>query len=350
MSGIEERLARDIAAVTGGVVMTGADLELARESLDDRIDTRRRNRRRNVGVAAAALVLAGAGVAAYLTNGHDDPGGAGPVGQGKQDGLSSLSKLDREFLVGTAPTMDALTGVWRLDNGVTAYQFSEDGTVRFHDSGRLFSDAASTGTYEIDSDKQLVTITTVKSDNASCVGSRSTLLASVPEPTKIRLVVTDVEGESSACATVGFGQQTLEGLSPINDGFAEFAREAATEKGWVPLTAATLGGLYFDSQGHVLELDLDTAGAGGTAGRYYIVDDTNAVVDQGTWDAVDAKLTLTSSSQTGKCTIGDRLVLSNAEQPPADSQPGIRGTVTRNSCGGDWASPAWVAVPSTLTD
>ena len=41
MSTIEERLARDIAAVTGGVVVTESDLRDARDAVDERIDSRR---------------------------------------------------------------------------------------------------------------------------------------------------------------------------------------------------------------------------------------------------------------------------------------------------------------------
>ena len=41
MSSIEERLARDIAAVTGGVVVTESDLRDARDAVDERIDSRR---------------------------------------------------------------------------------------------------------------------------------------------------------------------------------------------------------------------------------------------------------------------------------------------------------------------
>jgi hypothetical protein len=53
MSTIEERLARDIAAVTGEVVVTESHLREAREEVDERIGNRRR-RDRSVVVAAAA--------------------------------------------------------------------------------------------------------------------------------------------------------------------------------------------------------------------------------------------------------------------------------------------------------
>ena len=57
MSSIEERLARDIAAVTGGVVVTESDLRNAREAIDDRIDSGHQRRRNGIVAAAAAAVL-----------------------------------------------------------------------------------------------------------------------------------------------------------------------------------------------------------------------------------------------------------------------------------------------------
>lgn len=67
MSSIEERLFRDIAAVTGGVVVTESNLRHAREAVDERIDSQRqRNRRRAlVAAAAAAVVIPIVGVVAF---------------------------------------------------------------------------------------------------------------------------------------------------------------------------------------------------------------------------------------------------------------------------------------------
>jgi hypothetical protein len=55
MSTIEERLARDIAAVMGGVVVTESDLRNAREAVEDRIEGRRKRGRRRTVAAVAAL-------------------------------------------------------------------------------------------------------------------------------------------------------------------------------------------------------------------------------------------------------------------------------------------------------
>ena len=61
MSTIEERLSRDIEAVTGGIVVTDSELRDARVAVEDRIEGgRQRDRRRGlVAAAAAAAVVVG---------------------------------------------------------------------------------------------------------------------------------------------------------------------------------------------------------------------------------------------------------------------------------------------------
>jgi hypothetical protein len=86
MSSIEERLVRDIAAVTRGVVVTDSDLRDAQAAVAERIgNVRQQDRRRSavaVAAAAAAVVVLLLGLAAYLTIGGDDkaapPAGPGP--------------------------------------------------------------------------------------------------------------------------------------------------------------------------------------------------------------------------------------------------------------------------------
>ena len=70
MSSIEERLARDIAEVSRGVVVTDSDLRDARAAVDDRIGSGRQQdhrRRRLAAAAAAAVVVLLLGLAAYLS-------------------------------------------------------------------------------------------------------------------------------------------------------------------------------------------------------------------------------------------------------------------------------------------
>ncbi|HSV40309.1 MAG TPA: hypothetical protein VLI04_16225 [Nocardioidaceae bacterium] len=73
MSSIEERLQRDIAAVTRAVVVSDSDLRDARDSVEDRIDSRqRRNGRRTAMAVAAAVIIPIVGVVALQTLGGDD--------------------------------------------------------------------------------------------------------------------------------------------------------------------------------------------------------------------------------------------------------------------------------------
>ena len=109
MSSMEERLARDIAAVTEGVVMTESDQRDAREAVVERIEGRRqRDRRRTVGAAAAAAILLPVmGIVAVQTLGGDDK--SSPV----VDPPTSVNDDVEAFLTGTDPTPELVVGVWR---------------------------------------------------------------------------------------------------------------------------------------------------------------------------------------------------------------------------------------------
>ena len=127
MSSIEERLARDIAAVTGGVVVTESDLRDARDAVDERIDSRRqRDRRRTVIAAAAAAVLIPvAGIRRVPDAGRRRQVGTAAA----KPGPTVAVDPDADFLTGDAPTAQLIDGVWRLDNGDLLMLFGEDGTV-----------------------------------------------------------------------------------------------------------------------------------------------------------------------------------------------------------------------------
>ena len=111
MSSIEERLARDIAAVTGGVVVTESDLRDARDAVDERIDSgRQRDRRRTViAAAAAAVLILVLGVTAFLTLGGDDetapPADPGPTNRATRTLTSSPAAHPR-------PTSSKGPGGW----------------------------------------------------------------------------------------------------------------------------------------------------------------------------------------------------------------------------------------------
>jgi hypothetical protein len=151
VSTIEERLSRDIAAVTGGVVVTESDLREARETLDGRVEGRRqRNRRRGlVAVAAAAAVVVGVATWQGLRSDDVRPTPAEPLPAPSE--LPQLSAVDEAFVAGEVPTPELLEGVWRLDNPTESrmlLSFAPDGGFAFDDAGRLFEDPLVHGTYE----------------------------------------------------------------------------------------------------------------------------------------------------------------------------------------------------------
>lgn len=203
MSSIEERLVRDIAAVTGGIIVTDSDLREARDEVIDRIesDSHRRRVRTGVMVAAAVVVVAVGGVAAYELLG-DDSRTVQPV-----DPSPSINDPDADYLTGSDPTPQLVAGVWRLDNGGVMAKFTEDGSIRLDDHGRLFSHPATIGIYDIDGDQ--ITITAVESSQPECVGKTFSMRASVLPSGVMRFVpphasdpcapVPPVEGPSSRC-------------------------------------------------------------------------------------------------------------------------------------------------------
>lgn len=327
MSSIEERLARDIAAVAGGVVVTEADLREARSAVNERIASRRRrDRLRTVTVgAAAAAVLAAVGTTAFLALDGDDETArlAGPG--------AGLPDPDADYLTGSAPTVELLVGVWRVDNGVTVVKFDQDGTVRFDDHGTLFSDPVTTGTYAVDGD--LITVTTRDDDQTGCIGTTLALRASFPERGAMRFVPSDTSG---ACAPLPPGRGVLEQVLPTSRSMAELVLSA--DLGWKPLSdEAVLNGVWLaEGGGHVLEMD--------PGGAYYIADDSGEPIDSGQWSLLDADLMLTSSAGSAACGEGDRFVLGSVEWIDAGTSA-IRGTVKENACGGAWTPVAWLLIP-----
>jgi hypothetical protein len=344
MSSIEERLARDIAAVTGGVVMTESDLQEAREVLDVRIDGRRRRNRRLYAAAAAAVVVVAGGVTALALD-HGDGKAAGPAGS--DDRSPSLSVADEKWLTGEALTQGDLVGVWRVDNGEVALRFTADGLFSYDNTGSLFTDFAdqtASGAYTVDG--SVITLVTSTSKKTGCANAQVRLHASMPEPGKARVVLDP--DDTSDCSPVGNGQQALEQILPTMPDYASMASDAAaTEIGWGPLTDATrLSGLYFDSENHLLELQQDMSAKNTARGRYYVVVAGNEVVDQGTWEGGRRVLTLTSAAESADCGAGDELVLGDLLIDSVSD--GLRGTVTKNTCGVAWPAGAWIHVPDSL--
>lgn len=329
MSGIAERLARDIAAVTGGVVVNETDLRAARSALHERIESRRRpDRVRTAAAAAAVIALAGLGVTAVATLDKNDAMTqvAGP--------RMPEDPLDAGYLTGRAPTAQVVEGVWRLDNGETIVKFDKSGTVQFDDHGTLFSGPVTTATYAIDGARITVTITGDR--EPGCIGSAFTVRASLPEPGLMRFIGSETAG---ACAPLPSGQAALEQVLPSSRSMAGlvFSQE---DGGWQPLSReATLHGVWLaEGGGHLLEMNPE--------GSYYIADDAGEPIDTGRWSLRGADLTLTSSARsTTRCSEGDQFVLAAVDWSDSGTRA-LRGTVKQNACGGAWTPAAWILIPN----
>lgn len=324
---IEELLARDIAAVTKGVVVTELDLQRSRDEVRERIgSTHRRGRVRRIAVAAAAAVALVA-VGATVFQALDDDASIQPADPG-------------EVIIQGGPTRALLEGIWRLDNGEVAVKFGKDGTVRFDERGQLFSAPITTGTYLIDGD--LITVTTTADEQPGCVGTTFAMRASFPTPGLLRFSPTDTPG---TCSPLPSGSGDLEQVLPTGSTMAGLV--FSTDLDYQPVSDATLlhGVWLSEGGGHVLEVAPD--------GAYYVADSSAELVDVGRWSLRGAELTLTSSARSTACRDGARLVLRSVEWvDPGLGTSAFRGTTEQNACGGAWTPAAWILIPhvgSSLT-
>ncbi len=324
---IEDELARDIAIVTGGVVVTEQEMSDAREAVAERIvNEKKRDRRRVlVAVAAAAVVIPVVAVAAVrAVGGEETVQPAGPVPS--EDG----------FLTGDAPTKDDLQGVWRVDNGTTAIRFSAPDLVAFDDSGQLFGAPAVLGTYDLDDDQITVY---VEGGRAHCGPRTYRLRASVPETGSLHVVQEDPSTDS--CPVLA-GAAALEQVAPA--GPAVKGLVFSQDEGWQPLTGPdALPGLWAaEGGGYALEMD--------PGGAYFLVDESGEAVDRGQWSVRGSDLTLTSSAASITCSTGDRLVLRNVQTEDPGPTTALRGTVATNTCDAGWTPKAWFRIPHLGSD
>lgn len=324
ISEIEERLMRDIAAVTGGVAVTESDLEDARESIDHRIEDRRKRGRRALlaGAVAAAVVIPVVGVIAFRTLGADEsapPEIATPPSVGS----------DKTFLKGAAPTSESLEGLWRVDNEQLLVRFTAPDRIAFDDRGTIYSDPAVSGRYVVSGD--LITFT-VTGGYARCDGQTFEMRASLPEPGALRFVPLSGFGN---CATEQDDRWVLERALPTAPALADL--DVIPAGGWQPLPRpGFLHGVWLaDGGGRVLEIDPD--------GGYVVADESGAPVDRGRWTSHGSDLTLTSSAASEVCDAGDRLVVSGVEQQ-AMVWPALRGEVSENGCGAPWNPDLWIVL------
>jgi len=328
MSSIEERLARDIAAVTQGVVVTESNLRDARDVMDERIDSRRRRDRRRTVIAAvsAAVLIPVLGFAAFQTLGGDDKT-APPVDQ------PTPSDFEVDVPTGRAPTPQLLEGIWREDNGGTSLRFTADGHIQIDDTGRLLSDPAAVGDYVIDGD--LITVS-LSDGREGCAGEQFAMRASVTEPGLVWLTYTQTQPGN--CTPQLYDSWVLEQMLPTTDSWAEFS--LSQERGWQPPAGERrLHGLWLaEGGGHVLEL--------APGGDYYIAAGSGEEVDRGRWtlSSSPSRLSLVSSSDSPTCDQGDRFVLGGVEQVDPGTT-GMGGTVEQNTCGGAWAATNWILIP-----
>jgi hypothetical protein len=328
MSSIEERLLRDIAEVTGGVVMTDSDLRDARESLDERIDNRRqRDRRRTVAVAAAAAVVL-VGIAGWqvLQNGDASPTPAPPGPE-----PSELSPTDQAFLTGDAPTTDLLAGLWRLDNPTSSrmlFLVTADGGIQWDDTGQLAGDPQVSGTYAIDGDQVTVE---VEGGSADCSGQTLTLRAVVSVDGTLHVV--PVELGTDRCGNDFRAQWVLEKMLPTSAGWRDLT--APPGANWDPPEGhEVLLGNWFDPRGrYVLELRPD--------GTFTSLTGPGVVANSGTWEDQSAtKLTLRSSGEVGECQQGDLFVLNHLRARDVGAMA-LQGDLGRNDCGIPWEGKGW---------
>jgi hypothetical protein len=321
---IEERLSRDIAAVTGGVIVTDSDLREARAAIEDRIESDEQSGRNRTFLAAAtaAVVVGALGFTAFQALSENDAT-VTPAGGGE-----SVDAYE-DFLKGEAPTYENLNGFWRVDNGNAMVQFQQDGTIHFSDKGAVISDPVTIGTYEIEGD----TITVTASDAPGCVSPEWTMRAALPEPGVANLVLSDQQlGTCQKLApTIALHQVVPTGSILAGMGGSGLRGwESTTDRKWL------FGDWMAEGGGYLLELTRD--------GNYYVVDDSADVVDNGRWRFRNSALELFSRTESPQCEEGDWLVLGNLEQV----NPGttmIRGTVEQNDCRGTWTPESWIRIP-----
>jgi hypothetical protein len=326
VSSIEERLAQNIQAVTGGVAVTESDLRNARSDLDERIErdqSKHRDRLVIVAVAAVAvLALALVAVRAlYSSDSTVQPANDGP----------GVVEPYQDFLVGRSATAEDVPGVWRLSNDALL-RFSAPNQVSIDQHGRMFGNPDIQGTYQVADGRITIDVT---NSGGGCAGQSLQLRASIPASDVMRVV--DSQSDSGGCF-LGLGPTWELDHVTTTAPFMGMLDSYSARSDWSPLPATTtLVGSWLSEGGrYYLELARN--------GQYYVANDSADVIDRGQWSRQGDRLTLTSSAESSACQQGDRLALSNL----ASITPGtlvIRSTVDENGCGAPWADQGWILIP-----
>jgi hypothetical protein len=326
VSTIEERLSRDIEAVTGGIVVTESDLRDARADVVERIESKRQRDRRRGLVAAAAAAAVVVGVATWqgLSSEDTSPSPAPPV-----PSPSALTDTEKAFLTGDAVTAGNLPGVWRLDNGSTLFMFTPDGRFSFDDTGQLSTDPLVDGTYAVEGDAISVDI---EGGTSGCAGQAITLRAVVSAPGTLHVL--PVGREPSGCEAPSSYQWVLEPVLPA--GFFSDIKSGPGVNWDPPAGYDSVQATWYDAQGgYLVELRDD--------GTFTTLTGMGEAADSGTWnvDPSVTRLTLVSGADSSTCREGDRFVLDNLRV----RQIGVlnlQGDLGRNDCGVAWKGTGWV--------
>jgi hypothetical protein len=334
MSSIEARLARDIAAVTGSVVVTESDLKEAREVLEQNMERPQWSRRRTAAVLVAAVVvvpLVGVAVARSLGSDRSAP----PLTQVSPRTQTGQTANDPElWLTGRAPTTDLVRGVWREDNGAMQVRFAEAGTFSADAAGQPFTDPDLVGDWQLSGDRITVDVT---GGTAGCAGETIGMRVSLVEKGVLHVVPAK---PASRCALLTETWEAMEQVLPTSPGIAGFKN--SDRASWTPWPSRSgFDGLWLvEGGGFAMDLGAD--------GSYVVAGRTGEPVDAGRWSYRSTELTLTSSARSVACDPGDRLVWTGPERVYSGTFA-LRATVQRNTCGGAWAGTHWIMIPDSRT-
>ena len=326
MSTIEERLSRDIEAMTKGIIVTESDLRYARVAVDERAASQRqRNRRRGVVAAAAASALV-VGVATWqgLSSEGTTPSPTPPA-----PSPSPLTDMEQEFLTGDVVTAGILPGVWRLDNGSTLFLFTPDGRFSFDDTGQLTTDPRVDGTYAVEGDTISVDVDGGTSD---CAGTTIALRAVVSEAGTLHVL--PAGREASGCDAPSTYQWVLEPVLPA--GFFSEITSAGGRNWDAPAGYDSVQATWYDPQeGYLVELRDD--------GTYSTIKGTTDLADRGTWTVGRSvtRLTLVSGGDSPTCREGDRFVLDNL-RVLQDGVLNLQGDLGLDDCDLGWKGTGWL--------
>ena len=326
MSTIEERLSRDIEAVTGGIVVTDSELRDARVAVEDRIEGGHQRDRRRGLVAAAAAAAVVAGIATWQGLSGDD---ASPSPAPPGPSTAVLSDQEQEFLTGDAVTTENLPGVWRLDNSHWLFMFTSDGGFSYDETGRLSAHPRAYGTYAVDGDTISVHI---DGGSAGCAGKTISLRAVLTA--KAPLHVLPVGTDPSSCGAPFATQWVLEPVLPV--GYFSHYRNVPGVNWDPPAGYDAVRGTWYDlTGGYLVELRED--------GTYSTITGTTQLSDRGTWsvDPSVTRLTLVSGADSPTCREGDRFVLDNLRAKDF-GRLNLQADLGRNDCDVTWTGAGWL--------